>query len=663
MLRPEEMTRSVVVGSIDSLGVTIECLYELGVLHLIDFTNQDEEFRIGHPLPQASDASQKLLKLRSMIRSLDIEKHKPVDKVQVRDIRKRIEQALVTLDLNVSSKAEARQKIQALIREKESDIRALEPLASFGIHVEDYEGYDNIVPFVGLCKSDPSSSIAGNITQSETFRDVRKSDVVVAVFVRSEDRTEAARILSKHEFQEIKFPRLKGPPGDLLNTLRKEIKDLEADLARAESDIESIRKQFADFIISSEEDLAIEVLKAETPLRIATSANSFVIDGWIPTARVGEVQTALDTLCCGLAFVETIPPEEHDEPPVELKNPNPVKPFEFFMNLVSTPKYDEIDPTLVLFITFPLFFGFMVGDLGFGIGLAVLGAVIRYKFNSSPDAVKLGSIILAGGLLASVFGLVVFAEAFGIPFHPPAENPDEHSWAQVVNIPIHPMLEKMHDIKEMLAISFLAGWIHLSLGFVFGFINKIHHSKKHAIAKVAWFLLLLGLFQEMMFFVGDATATSGFINSTIFSVFPDASFSFSGIDVSFAAVALMVVGVVVLPLTEGALVLTEVIGIFTNLVSYARLAALAIGKGGMAFAFNTMLLPLVFEGGNIAIAALAAVGLVISQLFFVFFLGSLSAGIQAIRLNYVEFFIKFFEGGGTDFSPLKYERKHSVTSK
>lgn len=660
MLRPEEMTRSVVVGSIDSLSVTIECLYELGVLHLIDFTAQDQDFRIGQPLPQASDASQKLLKLRSMIRSLDIEKHKPADKMPVKDIKRRLEQALVTLDQNVSSKSEARQKIQTLIREKEADIRALEPIASFGIPVENYEGFDNITSFVGVCKRDPTAAIASKIPESETLIAAGKSDAIVAVFVRNEDRAEAVRILSEHEFQEIKLPKLKGDPSALLDRLRAEIKGLEADLARTVKDIEAIRKKFADFIVSSEEDLSIEVLKAETPLRIATTANSFVIDGWIPTARVQEIQTALDTLCCGLAFVETIPPEKDDEPPVELKNPRPVKPFEFFMNLVSTPKYDEIDPTLILFITFPLFFGFMVGDLGFGVGLALLGALIRWKFKAYPDAVKLGSIIVAGGVIASVFGLIVFAEAFGIPFHPPEESPDEYSWASVVDIPIHPMLEKMYDIKEMLAISFVAGWIHLSLGFAFGFINHVHHSKKHAIAKVAWFVLLLGLFEEMMFFVGDATATSGFVNSTVFAIFPDAAFSFSGIGVSISAVVLMVVGVALLPLTEGPLVLTEVIGVFTNLISYARLAALAIGKGGMAFAFNTMLLPTVFESGNILISALALVGLVVSQLFFVFFLGSLSAGIQAIRLNYVEFFIKFFEGGGTDFSPLKYERKYSV---
>src|SRR4030042_263236 len=124
MLRPEKMTRAVVVGSIESLDVTIECLYELGVLHLIDFTKQDEEFKIGQPLPKASGSSQKLLKLRSMIRSLSLEEHRPLEKMPISDINLRMEQALVTLDLNTANKAEAKQKIQVLTREKEGGVRA-----------------------------------------------------------------------------------------------------------------------------------------------------------------------------------------------------------------------------------------------------------------------------------------------------------------------------------------------------------------------------------------------------------------------------------------------------------------------------------------------------------------------------------------------------------
>ena len=663
MLRSEDMTRTVVVGSIESLDVTIECLYELGILHLIDFTKQDEEFKLGQPLSKASDASQKLLKLRSMIRALEIEGHKPSKAMSVRDIGKKLEQAMVTLDLNTSDKAEAKQKILSLIREKEAEIKALEPIRTFGVPVEYYDGYESISVFAGTCKQDPEDSLDEKVKDFELLKRAQRTEFSIAVFVRNDERLEVARILADNGFQETKLPKLTGDPAKLTEKLRGEIEDLEKDLQRLEKDIESIRKQFADFIIASEEHLAIEVLKAETPLRIATSTSSFVIDGWIPTARVDEIQTALDTLCCGLAFVETVPPEKEEEPPVKLKNPRAVRPFEFFINLVSTPKYEEIDPTLALFITFPLFFGFMIGDVGFGVCLMALGAFMRIKLKDSADLYKLGTIILAGGFVASIFGAFVFTEAFGVPFHPVGGEEGEYTWEGIVNIPIHPLLDKMHDIQELLGLSLLAGWVHLSLGLVFGFFNSLKHNMRHALGKIAWLVVLFGIAEEIMVIAGNATETSSFLNSTVFAIMPGNIAMLVGVKVSVSAVVVILLGVVALPFTEGPLALSEVIGLFTNLVSYARLAAIAVGKGAMALAFNVLMFPLIFESGNIALAVVGVVALFITQAFFVFFLGALSAGIQAIRLNYVEFFLKFFEGGGTEFQPLSYERKYSVATK
>jgi V/A-type H+-transporting ATPase subunit I len=663
MLRSEEMTRTVVVGSIESLDVTIECLYELGILHLIDFTKQDEEFKLGQPLSKASDASQKLLKLRSMIRALEIENHRPGAQMSVKDIGKELEHAMVTLDLNTSSKAEARQKIQSLIREKEAEIKSLEPVKTFGVPVENYEGYESLSVFVGTCKQDPEEALDAKVKEFELLKLAHKAEFSVAVFVSNDERPEVVRILAEHGFQETKLPKLVGDPAKLIERLRSEIADLEKDLARIEKDIESIRKQFADFIIASEEHLAIEVLKAETPLRIATSTSSFVIDGWIPTSRVNEIQTALDTLCCGLAFVETVRPEKEEEPPVKLKNPRVIRPFEFFINLVSTPKYDEIDPTLVLFITFPLFFGFMIGDLGFGVCLMALGAVMRIKLKGSPDLYKLGTIIFAGGLIASIFGTFVFGEAFGVPFHHVAGEEGDYTWESVLNIPLHPLLDKMHDIQELLGLSLLAGWVHLSLGLAFGFFNNLKHNIRHALGKIAWLVVLFGIAEEIMAIAGDATQTSTFLNSTVFAIMPSNIAMLVGVKVSVSAVVVILLGVIALPFTEGPLALSEVIGLFTNLVSYARLAAIAVGKGAMALAFNVLMFPLIFESGNIGIAIAGVAALFITQAFFVFFLGALSAGIQAIRLNYVEFFLKFFEGGGTEFQPLSYERKYSVATK
>lgn len=659
MFRPEQMTRVVVVGSMDSLDATIECLFDLGALHLIDFT-EGEDFNIGQPFPRASAASQKLLKLRAMIRSLEIDNHKPSHKISVEEIEGKLDQALVTMDLNISGKVESKQKIHSLVREKESEIRALEPFSSFGLRVEDLTGYENASVLAGLCKTDPEASLKAKIGEYELFKASTAGGLALALFVRTDRQLDAGRTLAEHGFQEIKLPEVTGRIDQIVDKNRADVVELQKDLERIESALESSRKRFADLITASEEHLAIEVMKAETPLRIATSRHSFVIDGWMPTAKVKGIHGELEKTCSGLAFVETTPADHEDEPPVKLRNPLPARPFEFFISLVSTPRYRELDPTLVLFVTFPLFFGFMIGDIGFGIGLFLLGLVMRLKLKEYPDLKRLGTIILAGGLVASVFGLFVFAEAFGVPFHPPEGAHDEHSWEVVANIPIHPMLDKMHDIKELLAISILAGWLHLTLGFVFGFINHMKHNMRHALAKLAWLPILFGMFAEMMVIAGNATATSEMMNATVLALLPDVTIAVVGTTVSIPAVLLIVAGVVALPFTEGALALTEVIGLFTNLVSYTRLAALAVGKGAMALAFNTMLFPLIFDSGNIGIAIAGALALFVTQMFFVFFLGALSAGIQAIRLNYVEFFLKFFEGGGVDFEPLKYERRHST---
>jgi V/A-type H+-transporting ATPase subunit I len=660
MLRPEQMTRVVVVGSMDSLDSTIECLYGLGALHLIDFTEDEDEFSIGQPFPRASDASKRLLKLRAMIRSLEIDEHRPSQKLSVGEIEGKLDQALVTMDLNISGKIESKQKIQSLIREKESEIRALEPFAGMGLKAEDLRGLESVSVLSGLCKTDPEGTLKEKLPDYELFKTAAQTGTAVILVVRKEGQVDASRVLADHGYQEIKLPDISGRIDQVVSKDRADVAELQKDLERVEKDLENSRKQFADLIIASEEHLSIEVMKAETPLRIATSRHSFVIDGWMPTEKVREIHQELDQICSGLAFIETLPVHHDDEPPVKLKNPSPIRPFEFFISLVSTPRYKEVDPTFVLFVTFPLFFGFMIGDLGFGAGLFLLGLLIRIKMKESADLRRLGTIILAGGLVASIFGLFVFAEAFGVPFHPPEEAHDEHSWEAVANIPIHPALDKMHDIKEMLALSILAGWVHLTIGFVFGFMNHRKHNLKHALAKVAWLPILFGMFAEMMVIAGNATATSELMNSTVLAILPDMTVTVVGTLVSIPAVILIVVGVVALPFTEGALALTEVIGLFTNLVSYTRLAALAVGKGAMALAFNTMLFPLIFDSGNIGIAIGGALALFVTQMFFVFFLGALSAGIQAIRLNYVEFFLKFFEGGGVDFEPLKYERRHSV---
>ncbi len=656
MLRPEEMTRAVIVGSMDGLDPTVECLYEQGVLHLIDFTQPTEEFKLGPPLPSASDSSQKLLKLRAMIRSLQIENHKPEQKLTTQEIDSKLEQALVTLDVNTTSKVEGRLKIVTLIREKEEEIHALSPFQGFNIPVENFEGYQNVGVFAGICKKDPSERAEATLKDYEIFVSPMKGSVAVALFVRNEEKTEALRVLTEAGFQETKIPKLKGHPAAIISQNKEQIAELEQKLARVEKDIDAIRKRFADFIIASEEDLSIKVLKAETPLRFAATANSFVIDGWVPKTKLQPLQATLENTCKGTTYLEVIEPEKPEDPPVKLRHNLLVRPYELFINLVLTPKYTEVDPTIVLFITFPIFFGFMLGDLGLGFALVVMGVFLRLR--GSGGMRRLGTIVVGAGIISVLFGMFVYCEAFGVPFHAPADNPEERAWDAIVNIPFHPLINKLTDVKELLAISLAAGWLHLTVGLGFGISNNWHH-KKHALGKLAWLLLLFGIFMEIMFVAGETTFTSKLFNQTLFSPFPTEMMNIIGVKVSVPALIIALVGIGTLLGTEGPVVMTEVLTIFANLVSYARLAALAVGHGAMGLAFNTMLFPLIF-GDNIILAILGALTLGASVAIFVFILGSLSIGIQAMRLNYYEFFLKFFEGGGTEFSPLSYSRKYTT---
>ncbi len=108
---------------------------------------------------------------------------------------------------------------------------------------------------------------------------------------------------------------------------------------------------------------------------------------------------------------------------------------------------------------------------------------------------------------------------------------------------------------------------------------------------------------------------------------------------------------------EGGRIILELPGLMSNIVSYARLAAIGMAKAGMALAFNSIAIEMIAAGGGIMI--LFAVLVFIVGHLMIFVLAIISAGLHGIRLQYVEFFTKFYEGGGLKFDPLKVERKYT----
>jgi V/A-type H+-transporting ATPase subunit I len=340
--------------------------------------------------------------------------------------------------------------------------------------------------------------------------------------------------------------------------------------------------------------------------------------------------------------------------------------MELLTHAFSTPKYSEIDPTVVLGVVFPLFFGFMIGDGGFGIALIVIGAFFM-SWGKRFGMAEIGYAVLLAGIFSFIFGIFLFGDVFGIPFivHPEVlsdgtivEPERWASWSLILgmDIPLPSHIEKLGSagVSELLVISLIAGFVHLFLGLVFGLINERHHPK-HLRAKAGWLMLLNG-FAMVIFFKARHTRPGSWMWNTFYAPFPQ-GVEIIGLGFPYLAFAFIFTGLALVMLAEGPIAILEVPTILVNIISYTRIAAIAVAKGAIAVAFNGLLLPYVFSGNTgLAIGVLIALAFI---QFAMFGLGALSAGIQAIRLNYMEFFLKFFKGDGERYAPFGYRRRFS----
>jgi V/A-type H+-transporting ATPase subunit I len=214
-----------------------------------------------------------------------------------------------------------------------------------------------------------------------------------------------------------------------------------------------------------------------------------------------------------------------------------------------------------------------------------------------------------------------------------------------------------------MAITF--GFLHMGIGLSMGVVNEVRHNPRHAVAKAGWILVLIALFAVIgALAAGAHTHIGEFLNDWIFFGQLTVGSMVQGLFVPTLTWILLVPGMIMLVIGEGPMSIMEIMGLVSNMISYSRLAAIAIADASTALAINTIILPVLWEAGTGAPGAIAAamVGVIIMFIAHAFFtvLGTLSISIQAIRLNLVEFFLKFYKGGGTEFKPFGPKRTHTA---
>ncbi|HEY7588528.1 MAG TPA: V-type ATP synthase subunit I [Thermoplasmata archaeon] len=671
MLRPVPMTRALIVGPRDDLERTVDALYRLRLLHIVDHRAGEHDLEIGTPLRQAAQASEVLVKLRSIVNVLQVQESKSAGPLE--PVSGDIRQKILSLELNISEEDSARKKVQSLLQDLTRRIEEITPFAQLPLALEDYRGYENLEILVGKVSRDPTGleSISADL---EAF--IVPGFVAVFVF---KDRAPAMReFLNQFGFAGVTVPEGKGHPRVILAELLAEKERWEKRLEEINVRLETLRERYASFLAAAKAHLEAEVEKAEAPLRFAVTEHTFIAEGWAPSEAFQKLQAEFKGTQ-GL-FIAELEHEEHSEntpsAPTLLRNVRPLKPFEMLVKLFSTPDYHEIDPTFTVAIVFPIFFGLMIGDAGYGLAWLLFGGWMLRTWAKEQGAFRdLVIAVVWGGFWSLIFGTFVFAEMFGIPFHAlvgaAPGSVEAVDWSSILgfNIPIHAQLHKLEQVTDFIVLAIVAAYFHLALAFGIGFFNEIRHNRKHAVGKVAWLMILTGLFviiivRAARWPVGMGyaiwTGPLGWFPRTGF-LYPQVGFALTN-QVPWVAVGMLGLGIGLLLATEGALHIMEFFGLVANVVSYARLAAVGVAKAAMAFAFNTIALGVIFEWRDGGSVGFLAAGLFVAFLFhlIVFLLGAVTAAIQSIRLSYVEFFIKFFKGAGMAFRPFGERAKPEV---
>lgn len=703
------MSRVSVVGSQRVMNDVVESVHDLNLLHITDYDDSWEGFNPGDPMENADDAAENLVTVRSLMSILNVEEA-VVGRTRVIDLDA-IDKELEEVREQVNELDDRRSDLESDLNSIEERIDAVEPFVRLGIDLDLLSGYDNISVAVGEGDAEAIREALSNDDDVSAFQ-VFAEEGSVAVFAYPAELP-LQEALVGGEFTSFEIPEdAEGSPEEYVAELHSRKEQLESRLNSVENELEDIRQDVAEFLLAAEERLTIEVQKQEAPLSFATTDNAFVAEGWIPTERVTEFKEAIHDAVGSLAEVEELERADYDEhghahahesgedadkevtadggtdqpmsggnPPVVQDNPGPVKPFEALVEVVNRPNYHELDPTVILFLTFPAFFGFMIGDLGYGLLYMGIGYALFTRFES--DIIRsLGGVALWAGGFTALFG-ILYGEIFGL------ETVAKTLWGG------HPPLRKglrpanADWLLLWLVISLLAGITHLSIGWILDFYENLKHGFGEAMLESgSWLMMMFGLW-AWIFSGASGKAPDLLVGSeSVFNGNP-LSLGFAGLPEPFGLVGLAVFAVGLLMLIYGEPIeAVEFLNVLVNVLSYTRMAAVLLAKAGMAFVVNLLFFGAYVEDGEFhfminegpeyvmehapeaeimfsglahgGIAALfgGIIILVVGHLL-VLILGITSAGLQAVRLEYVEFFGKFYEGGGKPYRPFGQERQYT----
>lgn len=529
---------------------------------------------------------------------------------QVESLTKEIEEQLAALD-SEKNEIEAAQSVSEKLINFDVDFSELQSSE----HVSVMAGKISLESFDKF--QEESAKVTDELVVLEADADVKTEKTLIIITLKKYAE-EIAGVLRRAEFERFEISGLSGKPKDIISSSKSRLESISQERGSVTAELQKVASQWEDELLVLKEQLEIEKERNEIFASFGETDKTVMFEAWVSEKQETKVLETIEKSTDGHSVVESEVPENENEVPVLQDNPRFAKPYETFVQMYSPLKYNEMDPTMLMAIVFPFFFGFCLTDAGYGIIDALLGYVLyRGLGKVNPFMKNFGIILIACGVWAFIMGMIT--NGFIGDLFPRWFTGGEALFTTI------PAIDAFVNPQNILIFALIIGVIHINMGLIMGAINNIRANDfKEALGtQLVWIILELGI---VLYVLGGML---------------------------FGA-PVIVLALLILVYSNGLFGILDISGFLGTLLSYARLLALCLSTGGIAMTVNILtglsyemipiigiiLAPIIFIGGHIANLAFQSLG----------------AFINSLRLHYVEFFAQFYMGGKTKFEAFRAER-------
>lgn len=626
MIRPVEMEKIMLVAVKNAESPLISTLHKAGMIEIV--SSELPNLTKGKPLEIHNEVSKELIRIRSLINTFQSLPfiQKSVEQTEIAELEYEsalIQASAIKIDDELRQLIDSRGNLVSQLAEIEKKRAEIASISYFRDIDFSKLNTKNFTFTIGKISPSVFRGFKKDLEEylnkevEILYAPVKKLNVHVLVFYPRKENIEF--ILSRYNFEKISLP-------ENFSYFEKGMEDLEnvteqtkKAIASDEAKIALIASKHLAALIKLEKELAILSVRAAISTKFSSSNRLVLVEGWIKKRDMNILGSMLTQKFPGQTELIKLPGQENA--PIALDNPKSINQFQWLVEFYSLPRYTEFDPTFILLFTVPITYGMILGDVGYGIISIFLSLLILRKYKTGMLG-NIANIWLFSSFAAIIFG-IIFDEWFGLTHLHLLEWLNGWGMHTGIEHPIYAGITRSHNLSLVIGLTLFVGVVQLSLGFILGAINAWHHNKKHAIAKIMWLTVLLS----------GSVATSSFV----FNLLPADMGSIAGV--------VFVISSALIIYLEGIVGLFEIPGLAANTFSYARIAAAGVAGVVLAEIINEAFLPDPTK----------------SILLFPIFvlLHILNAGlamfeaiVQGGRLNLVEFYSKFFHGGGKAFEPF-----------